>query len=561
MKGSRVRLILLITTVGCLLVGVGVAAWKGREIYRFVKQERAEMMLPKIHEAMEKGEWNAALEKMNEAFRLAPQHPPVIREMAELLKDSRRDAPTVIALIERLEQLDALTSGDRIIRARTMVQLGRLDEAGSEAEKLLAEGEERALALGVLAQVALARGDNDAAEKLLSEAVKEEPENFTLRLGLAATRARSEFSEVRASAQADLWKVAQEPDLNGIRALAVLGGEVGIPAGKEIEYVQLLREHPFAKDKHHLEALRIVLQLEPQNRDALLGEELALWERRPITEQLEFYKWLLDIGHPEVVVEGLDLEEAKKNPELFRIYIGALLNQGSWEVAETALKESDVPLGQGQLHFVRANIAREAGAPADDIRNELRRAVEFAGVEKFPGLALKAGEMGEVLGFSDVAESGFRSALRAPGLEVIAMEKLAALARRSGNSEVLLAVVSGSNVPEALRETAYLKLLLGIEIELQASAALEAFARDQNSAEWHLAAALGKWRMGAHDEAKALAETLVTRLRANGLDVGKRAVLSGILGRELPSLDGAYEGDSDLGSLLLPAEKAFPGLP
>ncbi len=546
---------------GCLLIGGGVAAWKGREIYRVVKQYRAEKMLPEIHRSMEKGEWNAALEKMNEAFRLAPQYPPVVREMAELLQDSKRDASTVIALINRLEQLGVLTAGDRVIRARTFVEMGRMKDAEIEAQQLLAMGDERAAAFGVLAQVAFAGGRDEAAEKLLSEAVEMDPENFTLRLELAMIRARSEFSEVRALARSDLWAVAQKPDINGIRALGALGGEIGIPAGKESDYARLLRENPLAMDWHRLEALRISLLLEPLRRDVLLEEEFELWKRRPVSEQVDFFTWLLDAGYPEMVIRSLDPGEAREHPRIFRVYIAALLSQGNWEQAETVLTSDDIPLAQGQLHFVRANLAREAGAPIEDIRDELRRAVDYAGVEKFPGLALKAGEMGEELGFSEIAKRGFHAASQAPALEVIAMEKLAALARRSGDSEGLLEVVSESDTLEARCETSYLKLLLGIEIELQASIAREAFDRNPNSAEWHLAALLGAWRMGQHSEAKRLAEALVPTLRANGLDVGKRAVLAGVLGRALPIVEDQSEADSDLKSLMLPAERAFPKLP
>jgi tetratricopeptide (TPR) repeat protein len=121
----------------------------------------------------------------------------------------------------------------------------------------------------------------------------------------------------------------------------------------KIRLAEAFRRHPGAIPGPYLEATRLLMEVQPDKREALLQAAMARLApaHRPVLA-----RWLLGIGEPARVLELIPEAEALSDEPLFFLRLNALLDSGQSEAALGLLDRADPLLPAWQLDLERANI-------------------------------------------------------------------------------------------------------------------------------------------------------------------------------------------------------------
>ena len=150
--------------------------------------------------------------RLNEMAREVAKDPgsPLYPQLALALADAGRYAQAV-EICQRGLEVAPGAAGRRVL-AQALLLLGRIDEARANAEALLEESEQDAVALRILGASFLARGDKDGARPFIERSARLDPSDMQTLDLLAQLAGHTEDGPEKTPSEHDLGSPASRPD-------------------------------------------------------------------------------------------------------------------------------------------------------------------------------------------------------------------------------------------------------------------------------------------------------------------------------------------------------------
>lgn len=165
------------------------------------------------------GRRHAARDALRKAVSLAPGYAAARYNLASVLCDLEC-SEEALAEAEEAARLGARKRGATLVRARSLVQLDRLDEAEQLLGQLISENPADADSHGILVQLRHLRGDSDPLRDLRAAAHSNAPPALRLALG-DALRRNGEFAAAAEAVRRLITELGRAPQLLSSLAVAL----------------------------------------------------------------------------------------------------------------------------------------------------------------------------------------------------------------------------------------------------------------------------------------------------------------------------------------------------
>ncbi|MBN9692271.1 MAG: hypothetical protein J0M24_18650 [Verrucomicrobia bacterium] len=410
-----------------LLLVAGIVGAK--PIWTWSKQRRAETFLIQFREADQAGKLDAASAALRSAFFLAPNYPPVAREVAHFY--SRSGLPEALNLWRELGAVSPLTLEDQLAYARVALELDRFDIAVPLMLQLITNSPSSPGVLPLAAEIAQRRGDPDAAVRLANEALNRDPANTTNLWLLANLQLRHPDPNVQSSGRQRLMAMAAGSSPERIKAVQLLLSSRPLPAADVNLLLRLLPERPEATFEERLARLGLENLSDPSGRVARV-QALAqpLWNPEGRSNLLAAVSWFGQLGEYQDVLILVPEEQALTDSRLYLNRAGALGELERWSEVESLLanpKAPEMPLLQ---QILRASAAHAAGRTNESL-GHWQQALTLADTDR--AMLLSIARLAEVRGYTQVALDAWRPLLGDPRVAPRAAAEVLRLASISRN--------------------------------------------------------------------------------------------------------------------------------
>ena len=264
----------------------------------------------------------------------------------------------------------------------------------------------------------------------------------------------------------------------------------------------------------------------------VITAETTRHEKQTLDEASDFLRWLDGLNEHSLIISLVPKDKATKSTELFIAYTNALVGEQRWsEVRELIGNGKGVPLSAIDLAVLNARCSRGLGESSASVHGRLQEAMHQAlaardtnGAQK---VALAAGSMG----YDDLAAESYEKLAQFPQYRLQMLQRLLSLQIKQQDSKGMLDTVGQilkerPNLEQMMQSEIYLKLLLGVEMEV-ATLRIEDLPADKPEAKAMRAFLRAFAAMRRLDVDKAVEYS--ADLNPSELMPGQRAVLSGIL--------------------------------
>lgn len=501
--------------------------------------------------SMEADDMGHAIAELIEARKLSPEEPEVLRAIIQYLKLAKGDRRELAYHLRLLATKQTLSMEDQLLHGTCLVELGRIEEARRVHAALPAEAASTPEGLELLARMQAAEGQTTAAARSARQARLLEKDSPEARLEFAIENSRSAFPEYRNQSWAELWELCQLPPPVGIAAARAILRDARLTAEDAKRLLPIIESHPHADLAIRLDIVSALIRFFPEQKAELIRREVSRFDNEKIGTLVEMAAWLAAHREHALLLKLVPPQLASSSRPLFTALIKALAGEGRWQEMKQALTHQRPPVSNTLVSIWLADAESHLQPDMKESRRQLGFAIESAiAAREFEELELAAG-LSERLGMPELALEGLlhlATAVEARRSEFLLHAK--SIAESSKDTRALLEVTRGlqelnpSNAQIA-EELAYLRLLLGEEMEVVLSDATQAPA---------LFRALAAYRLG---DRGTLDHVMSSHLKADGMSAGRRAVLSGLLATTGKPAEAFQIAEKVPEALLLDEEMAF----
>ena len=527
----------LIFAFAVVLIAAGV--FSSRRLYHEFQGYRARQFADRAKVEMESENWEAAYLSVQDAMKIAPDEPEVLRSAADLISKTRGDSGTKRQLLQKLIDLGKATDEDRVTYGEAMLQTGEAQRARRIYESLPGAVREQRRGLELLASILESEGENEQALKTRRRALMLDPEDPECRLRLAILDLEQPFDEMRASALERIREISLRKDAAALQAIVFLAGNTGLKPDAAEALRKTVETHPKAEDRHRLVVLSAYMKVFPTQRKDLIEEECAKHKGKGIEDMVPLLRWLGREGELSRIIGLVPKSLAAKSANVFPIYAEALLGTGKWADLVSMIKATPVPkISAANAHVLLAQCASKLEPDLTEtkhqITNAYRASVKYGELQ----VVARSAELAESLGLWGLASEGYEMlAAKAPQGRVMTLTKVYEMAALSKDANRMLD--AASRISKAKPESwmfrsrvDYLRLILGEKLEeaaisiLNVDQAAESLRTEESKSYLAILRALAAFRLG--DMAKAKTEITGAK-QPSTLPPGIRAVLAGLM--------------------------------
>lgn len=396
---------------GVFLLLLLVAGLVGaKPFWTWSKQRRAEQFLVQFREADQAGKLEVASASLRSAFFLAPNYPPVAREVAHFY--SRSGLPEALNLWRELSAVSPLTLEDQLAFARVALELDRFDIAVPIILQLITNSPSGPGVLPLAAEIAQRRGDPDSAVRLANEALNRDPGNTTNLWLLANLQLHHPDPNVQSSGRQRLMAMAAGSSPERIKAVQQLLSARPLPAADVNLLLRLLPDRPEAPLDERLARLGLENLSDPSGRVARV-RALAqpMWNEAGRSNLLTAVTWFGQLGDFEDILVLVPEEQALTDSRLYLNRAGALGELERWSEVESLLANPNAPEMPLLQQILRASAAHATGRTNESL-GYWQQALNLADTDR--AMLLSIARLAEVRGYTQVALDAWRPLLGDP---------------------------------------------------------------------------------------------------------------------------------------------------
>lgn len=405
------------------------------------------------------------------AMRASPDDPRILRTWADFLKRNSGTAADRVAALKQVVASAECTTADKAELALAFVADRQFGEAGPIIAAL-PESERNTVAMRE-AQATLhdAAGDKEGATRLRHEAWASDTENRESLFKLAMLDLGALFEEKRAQAIASLWSLAQGGDETALKAADVLSNQKALSRMQAEKLLAAVKANPKTGKRHLFIALSGVMRTHPERRETMIAEEIRKAAGYEPEDLIELAVMFDRAGASAAVLAVIPDQKAILNRDLCVLRIKALSeNRRFGELESLLTARRTLPISKGHVAVLQAYLELQKGEASHAMKT-LSTALTRAIGDKDDETTQRAIAFAEEQGWWDIAASGYKWAAAQGGAQGLAsLEKLFAAAATMRDAGLMLSTAeriarSSSENVKALTNLAYLRLLLGTEIE------------------------------------------------------------------------------------------------
>jgi tetratricopeptide (TPR) repeat protein len=521
------RLVLVLSCAG----GIGLAAWQAKPMHRALQSWRADGMCREAQILLAEGQVMVALQRVQDAIRMAPEHPEAARLNARILARGRR--PEALYFFDLLERVGQLSDEDRVQRVRALVGLQRMDEAG----RLLQQAFERMPVSNEMIDLALLvwPGQMGRVARQLDQRLQATGGAPTDALRLIRVEMASGEPALVRSGVNRAWNLAGSEDPKvSLVALELLEQCSELSASDSRRLAKALREHSLCSDGHWAASLRREVRLEPLRLQDIVGMARRRIQQQGLLKSEALVHWLLEPPQSQhaLVLRLLDADDSSWSSRgLVESRLTALTAMQRFGELGKLVEDPRVVrhLSPATRSFYRAHLAFVSREDREQMGLALQTAVRVAQQEGRPDLLFKLAGYAEARQQPTVAVDAYRLLTRAAQFQKPAHDGLIRVLFAQGMLDELMEVGAKAlelypEETEYQRLLIYVNLLLGREVELGLDTSRRWQRRLPDEPHWVLLEILASWRLGDRDRVQSLLKGVdASRLAGTS---GQRAVLA-----------------------------------
>jgi hypothetical protein len=524
----------VIVSICTTLVVVGIIY--AQPIKNSIKNMRAERLVKEARRMAENGQMINAVMQAQEAYQKAPESLDAIRLNFEYFTLMKRD--TALYFYDKLKERDALTSADKQLHVRSLINLGKPKEASKALEELMRVEQPGEALMKLAEEVWGQREQNKPLLNVLRNYTQIHPEDKDSALRLAKVQISSGNPTEVGQGMETLWNLADQDDTLGLQTLEYINSLPSLTPEDINRLISRLKTHPKGDDRHYVTALQREVRQFPHRKKEIVTTAADKYRDKKRDQLLPFIRWLVEESEPLQILAILPEEEAKTHQGLLENYLNALtmLNRfGDVERLVNDPKIKDV-LDPTTVAMFKAHLAFVLKKPAEELRSKLIAAKDMAEVNgRYPAL-LRIAQYGEDRGHFDIAEDAYRLTIRAaqrasapPRIEREAYTGLIKACEANQNTETLLqatqaAVTRWPDDTSYVERNLYVSLLVGKNTELALRNAQKLLQIQPKDDQRKLAVALAHLRLQDIQQAVSYLQYM----DLNHLSEGQQAVFASI---------------------------------
>ena len=532
----------------------------GPKAYRWWQRRDTVGLTVRAGVLLRKGDPEGAMKILASAYRGAPNHPEVLRQLGRTLDQVQADPNRCIFFWHRLLELGVATAQDRGALGSALLRAGRAKDARDILNDYTPEERTQRWALELEAQLLRYDGRLLEADLTLRRAYESDPTDPECRLKLAMLDLNDPFPEVQERAINTIWEVARTNSDASLNAMQTLATQPKLTAPQAAELRDLIAKAPNASESQRYDVLSSYLRVLPLGKDEVIDEETARQQGLPVEQTIDFLRWLAKNEENARVLALLPKEAAMRNGNLFLIYAHSLGALERWPELRTMLSAvPGPPISPIEIDLIKARCARATGESSTVTRAHLQEAQKRIPPNADPMVFMRVGNTADELGFSDVALDVFNALSTRPQFKLSVLDRILQLHYRQRNLQAMLASIARfleerPGQSPYFETMIYLKLLEAREIESVANQA-ETLAKPGGPVLpiMQLVQALAAYRYGDFDGALRVAENI----SQEKLTAGQRAVLAGIFHACGKTAQGYQIAEKISQDILLPEEARF----
>lgn len=489
-----------------ILVFLGMAVLPS---YRAMKRWRAEQLMGSAEKSVARGALVEAYQSARSAYGLDPNNVRALRMLADMYEGS--GAAETLAYRRALAENADASPQDRAAYLRTALRSGRLDLADEFLAKIGIAGRADPEVAAIAADLLRLRGEPDKARQLESESAATAKSGQEGKASLLQARGRLESADPaeRASARADLFRLAKTKEPEGRDALRLIAATADRTEKETEELVRLLEADPKATAGDRLLAKSLLLEIHPDWRGAVLEEVKKLYTGGTEEERLALAEFLLRYGDPEGV---LALPAIRKGRP-FLLRLDALARLGRWTTIRGELNQASEEKDALDPFFVEVFQARVSQELRElsmaDLRWKQAMAKAAGNPQKMEFLANFAEKSGNLA----MASEAYRSMVKFPATAVPGYLGLIRVAEKRADTRQLRDIMAElvrqlPQDPAPKNDLAYLNLLFNEKVDDSLQTAQELVAALPERGAYRTTLALAYLRKNQAPEALAVYETM-----------------------------------------------------
>lgn len=526
-----------------VLVGIWLGWDPAAKVYRSWRARRASVG---VHQAIAAQDWPGAYRLLGEARRRDPEDVEVISAIIEFLKATKSDPAGLVQQLRMLEKHQPLKEEEMLLLGRSLITIGKADDARKIHDKLPLSVASRPAGLQLLSEILAAEGHIKEARMVDSRAAAS---------GLAANDPQaalkasledkdSRFPEMRQKANTQLWETAARSDAVALEAIGALAADPALLPADADKLLETVEAHPLATLAVRLQVISALARLRPESAAAIYRDEVGRFQRDGTGRLEEIAFWLMKERQHEMIFRLVPVKLAIKSRELYPILMQTMGQAGRWNELRDLLTMPNPPVPQSLVDLALAEVEARFQPDLRESRRLLEGTVKVAVTEGSLPTLQTAAELATKLNLPDISanaylQAGLKAASGATMEEAVScLQKSAESALMAKNTLILL------NASRKLQELspgstvfadrlAYLRLILGVEMETvtfsskQEENSLRAvFMIAIERVPPSLLQALAAYRLG---DLEAMKMHLASLSDASSLPAGQRAVAAGLL--------------------------------
>ena len=502
-QSSTARLVAIgLLVTGCL-TAIVLGFMYARPLHDQYQNWQAEKLYQEARDLVNNGQGVQAFQRVQEAVKMAPENPNVVRMNAEILTMARR--PEALYYLDQLDRIGATQENDRVLRVRALMSLDRPKEASELLEDVL----NKQVPTDQMMKLAETVWGKSQKDEMLAKSMRNyaarHPEDHEHALRLARVEIMSGKSLEISSGIRRAWEVADGKDeALGLKALELLDSSTDLPPDDSRRLIERLRSHPRAGGWHLVAALSRQVKLEPSRRSELILEAARTARSRQREDLVPLIRWLVMPPQNEylTVLSLVSEDEAITYKPLLDNYLTAITALRRFPDLERLIEDPRVGriLSHTEHSFYRAHLAYVTQKTAEETRAALIVAKNACDIEHRADLLTLIAQYAEERGHFDIAEEAFQAVSRDSKQERAGFDGLIRMTKSNGNTEGLLKA-AGEAVrrwPDDIRyqeEFLYANLLTGREVELAFSEVQRLHKLQPKDYQRRLMVALACWRL------------------------------------------------------------------
>lgn len=537
---------------------LSLAVWFLFNIYQ---DKSAAIRVAKANVEMDDGNLSMAHRHAMEAYKLAPESPDVMRLLAQLLMTVPTEVDRAIYFFNKLRQDGEATRKDMVALVRCYLAVGKRSEAKDLVSELMREAPDDASITYLQADVAISLGKDKEAELLLGKAMGQAIDPHE-QFNIASAMITQGYTKLREIASRKIEELAEREDQVGIQALEKLSAIAKTGQMENVRVLRLierLRVHPEASDRHLLIAESLRIFLNPKDKKQIV--KVAIRERvgKPIYELVDFLEWLSENGENGWVLDLVEEEIALGNANVLNVYLNALIAEGRWRNLQKLMNQRDLLIGEVAKQLMRAKIIMGTGKSRGEALSAVSLALSMAKNSRDMNAVVEVTRLAEELQAKDLLEASLHTLEGVTTRRELALESRYILAKNRQRLQDMREIVdeilalNPSNQKFAEIDI-YFDLLLGSEIELVSLQVQNVMTKGSGNRPMQIFLRLfDAFRRADYEEAILMAPAI----DPESLELGPRAILAAVLDLGGDSRKAVQITERIPEEMVLPQERRF----